>query len=48
MNDLFRQGLIIARDLVRLKGIEALEALIAQGDMTVIETTSVRPTGETR
>lgn len=48
LNDIYLQALLVARDLVKLKGIEALEDLIDQRKRDTIETTAVRPEAETR
>ena len=48
MKSLFLEGLISARDLVKAKGLDALEALIAEHETYTIETTAINPQAETR
>lgn len=48
MKSLFLEGLISARDIVKSKGIDALEALIAEHQSYTIETTAIAPRVETR
>lgn len=48
MKSLFLEGLISARDLVKAKGLDALEALIEEHQTYVIETTAIAPEMEVR
>lgn len=48
MKSLFLEGLISARDLVKEKGLDALERLIEEHQIYVVETTAVDPQVETR
>ena len=48
MKSLFLEGLISARDLVKEKGLDALDALIEEHLTYTIETTAVNPQVETR
>lgn len=48
MKSLFLEGLISARDLVKAKGLDALEALIEEHQAYAIETTAIAPEMEQR
>lgn len=48
MKSLFLEGLISARDLVKAKGLDALEALIEEHQTYSIETTALAPEMEKR
>ena len=48
MKSLFLEGLISARDIVKTKGIDALDALIQEHQTYKIETTAIDPQVETR
>jgi len=48
MRSIFLEGLITARDLVKNKGIDALEALILDHEAGKIETMALLPEVETR
>ena len=48
MKSLFLEGLISARDLVKAKGLDALDALIEEHLSYTIETTAVNPQVEIR
>jgi hypothetical protein len=48
MKSIFLEGLTAARDLIKEKGIEALEALILEHEKGVIETAAVDPRVEIR
>ena len=48
MKSLFLEGLISARDLVKAKGLDALDALIEEHLSYTIETTAVNLQAETR
>lgn len=48
MNSLFLEGLIAARDLVKAKGLDALESFIIEHQTYIIETTAIAPDMEIR
>lgn len=48
MKSLFLEGLISALEIVKSKGIDALETLIEEHKAYTIETTAVDPRMETR
>ena len=48
MNSIFLEALITARDLIQKKGLDALEALIKEHELGIIETTAILPEVETR
>lgn len=48
MKSLFLEGLISARDLVKAKGLDALEALIEEHQTYSIENTAIAPEMEKR
>jgi hypothetical protein len=48
MQSIFLEGLKTARELVASQGIEALDALIAEHEAGIIETTAINPAREIR
>jgi hypothetical protein len=48
MQSIFLEALITARDLVQKEGLNALEALIKDHELGIIETTAILPEVETR
>jgi len=48
MRSIFLEGLKTAREIVSTEGIEALDALIAEHESGIIETTALKPAMEQR
>ena len=48
MQSIFLEGLKTARELVKEKGVEALDSLIAEHELGTIETAALKSGAETR